>query len=263
MSTSWGGPESEQELSSIGPEHEAFEQMAAEGKVVIAAAGDNGAADRGTTGTDNADFPSSDPYVIAAGGTSLTLDSHNNIVSESAWSGAGGADSIIFAEPAYQTAAAADSLGFASNTSCTDDLTSDPNGNFPTTAADLCAGAGNASRQTSDMSMDADPSTGYALYYDGRWLVFGGTSFVAPELAGLFAILSGDNIANAGTGLVGPGPVTVYCAATDGNLATDFNDITNGSNGPAGVFDAGTGWDHPTGWGTPNASVLLGDALTS
>lgn len=243
ISTSWGSPESGS--STEASEDQAFIQAVSQGQVILAAAGDNGAKD-GASGIDNADFPSSDPYVVAAGGTHLVLDGNNAISSESAWTGAGGADSVYFAEPAYQTGSAA----WVSNTSCKGDET----GIFST---DGCAAASNASRQSSDMSMDADPATGYSLYYNGRWAVFGGTSFVAPELAGMFAIAVAQKGGRLGSSFGGPS--LIFCVANGPNVAADFNDITTGSNG----FSAATGWDHPTGWGTPkNADSLITDIAT-
>jgi kumamolisin len=247
VSTSWGLNETQSGLASIGAEHDAFVQMATQGQIVVAAAGDDGAGDA-FTGLDNADFPSSDPFVVAAGGTTLLL-SGSTVISETAWGGAGGADSLYFAEPAFQTGAA----GWVPNTACSEDVTADPAYTDDTT--DVCTGAGNASRQSSDMSMDADPGTGYSIYYNGRWEVFGGTSFVAPQLAGLYADLASIDLANAGSGLVGPGPALVFCLAAS-DAAADFRDITSGSNG----FAAGAGWDHPTGWGVPDATSFITDA---
>ena len=255
VSTSWGLNETQSGLASIGAEHDAFVQMATQGQTVMAAAGDDGSNDRfsGNNG-DNADFPSSDPFVIAAGGTTLFLDNTNFIVEEDAWSGAGGADSLYFAEPSFQTSAA----GWVSNTNCSEDVTSDSN--YVDDQTGVCTAAGAPSRQSSDISMDADPSTGYSIYYNGRWEVFGGTSFVAPELAGFFAILAGQDITiNSATGFEGSGPELVFCAAAT-NPSGDFHDITSGSNGN---FSAGTGWDHPTGWGSPDAALLAGDLAAS
>lgn len=255
VTTSWGLNETQSGLGSISAEHDAFVQMTTQGQIVMAAAGDDGSADR-TTGSDNADYPSADPFVIAAGGTSLTLNGSNQISNEVAWTtvngqgGTGGADSKYFAEPAFQASAA----GWVSNTSCSEDVTSDP-ALTSTNPGDFCNAAGNPSRQSSDMSMDANPGTGYSIYYNGRWEVFGGTSFVAPELAGLFAILKQQAGGRVG---FGSGPGLVFCTAAV-NSAESFNDITSGNNG---LFSAGTGWDHPTGWGTPNASLFLTDAAT-
>lgn len=252
ISTSWGSPESGS--ATEASEDQAFIQAVTQHMVILAAAGDNGASDGGgPSHPDNADFPSSDPYVVAAGGTHLKLNNDNSINTETAWTGAGGADSVLFAEPAYQHASA----GWVSNSSCVSDTTA-------TFAVDGCVftSTPTASRQSSDMSMDADPQTGYALYYNGRWAVFGGTSFVAPELAGMFAIA----VTQHGARLVNSfgGPSLIFCAANGLNVAADFNDITVGTNGVNGnhKFDAGIGWDHPTGWGTPkNAASLITDIV--
>jgi kumamolisin len=257
VTTSWGSAESggTPAPASVIAEHGSFQQMTSEGMVIMAAAGDDGSADR-ATGTDNADFPSSDPYVIAAGGTSLSLNPDNSIGQESAWSGAGGADSKFFAEPDYQISSTQST--FVGNAACDGDHTGDfldDTSDTPNEAGDGCTAAGADSRQSSDMSMDANPGTGYAIYFNGRWEVFGGTSFVAPELAGLFA-----NLTNQAGGRVGSGPVLIYCVANDGNYSVTFHDITSGSNGK---FSADTGWDHPTGWGTPDASEFITDALNN
>jgi kumamolisin len=252
VSTSWGSPESGS--SSEAAEDQSFIQAVAEGMVVLAAAGDNGASDgAGPSSPDNADFPASDPFVVAAGGTHLVLNPNNTISSESAWTGAGGADSKEFAEPAYETASA----GWVSNASCVSDTTA-----VFTVDGCVFTGTPTASRQSSDMSMDADPATGYSLFYNGRWAVFGGTSFVAPELAGMFAIAVAQH-SNARLGVAG-GSSLLFCVANGPNVAADFNDITVGSNGVNGnnIFDAATGWDHPTGWGSPkNAGGLITDII--
>jgi kumamolisin len=260
VTTSWGLCEPGNfgaDPAAIASEDESFLQGTAQNQTFMAAAGDGGAQDRcnANNGPDNADFPSSDPNVIAAGGTSLFLNNDNTIAFESAWGGAGGADSVFFAEPAYETATPL----WISNTSCIADTTANAFHNVnPITA---CTAAGNPSRQSSDIAMDADPSTGYSLYYNGRWMVFGGTSFVAPELAGLFA-----QIVKADGGRVGSGPVLIFCDATQNSgatYATDFNDVTTGNNGAHGIFDAGAGWDHPTGWGTPNAANFVANLVAN
>ena len=253
ISTSWGSPEPDNsnptgvQFSTLAAEDELFVQASTQGIPVFAAAGDNGAAD-GTANPDTADYPSSDPNVVAAGGTTLVLNPDNTIASESAWKGAGGADSILFAQPSYQSA-------LTSNTSCIDDT--ETNGGLDSTTA--CTAAGNASRQSSDMSMDADPATGYSIYFNGRWEVFGGTSFVAPELAGFFAVVTARyrTAAVALTARIGNGGSLIYNEA--GTNPSDFNDITDGSNG----FPAGAGWDHPTGWGTPHAGDTMANNIVN
>ncbi len=222
MTTSWGTAESNMSSSTMTADDNIFKQAAAQGISVFAAAGDNGSADS-TSNSDTADYPSSDPYVLAAGGTNLVLTSGNTISSETAWSNGGGAESSVYSEPSWQVGQGVPQ---------------------------------NGKRNTADLSMDADPNTGYSVLLNGSWAVYGGTSFVAPELAGLWAIGVSDN---GGTRL-GQANEAVYNDANSSNYANDFNDVTSGSNG---AFSAGTGWDHPTGWGTPIATSLINDIVAA
>ncbi len=215
MTTSWGEPESDASSSTLTSDDNIFKQAAAQGISVFAAAGDNGSSD-GTSNSDTADYPSSDPYVVACGGTTLTLNSNNTIASETAWSDTGGAVSAVFSEPSWQVGNGVPQNGY---------------------------------RNTSDIAMDADPNTGYSVYEGGSWSVYGGTSFVAPQMAGLIAVKDSET----GTRL-GQTNSLIYNDANTSNYATDFNDITSGSNG---AFSAGPGWDHPTGWGSPQATNLI------
>ncbi len=114
------------------------------------------------------------------------------------------------------------------------------------TAATQCSGKANA-----DVSAVADPSTGVAVYdsyaYQGTsgWLVFGGTSASSPIIASVYA-LSGNT---AG-----------YPASYTWAHASGLHDVTSGSNGtcPTPVWcTAGSGWDGPTGLGTPNGTAAF------
>jgi subtilase family serine protease len=111
------------------------------------------------------------------------------------------------------------------------------------TAATQCSGKANA-----DVSAVADPNTGVSVYdstaYQGAsgWQVYGGTSASAPIIASVYA-LSGNT---AG-----------YPASYTWGHAAGLNDVTSGSNGtcsPAIWCNAATGWDGPTGLGTPNGT---------
>jgi subtilase family serine protease len=102
---------------------------------------------------------------------------------------------------------------------------------------------GCARRTVADVSAVADPNTGVAVYdsyrYQGAagWMVFGGTSASAPIIAGAFALGGGTS------------PSEPY--GHTGSL----HDVTSGSNGNCSVAylcTAGTGFDGPTGLGTPN-----------
>ncbi|MEZ0094392.1 S8 family serine peptidase [Streptacidiphilus sp. EB129] len=145
--------------------------------------------------------------VIAVGGTSLTRSTTARGWTETAWSRSGSGCSAWIAKPAWQH-------------------DSD------------CPGRGVA-----DVSADADPATGVAVYatVDGGWVEVGGTSASAPVIAGVIAL--------AGN----PGKLTdaAYLYAR----SKDLYDVTSGSNGYCGggyLCTAGTGYDAPTGNGTPD-----------
>jgi len=98
-------------------------------------------------------------------------------------------------------------------------------------------------RMEADVSAVADPNTGVAVYgpsgfLGSAWLVFGGTSVAAPLIGGVYGV-------NGGSVNYGSNPY--------GDTA-DLNDVTSGSNGSCGgtyFCTAGTGYDGPTGLGTP------------
>jgi subtilase family serine protease len=157
-------------------------------------------------------FPASSPHVTAVGGTSLRRAGNSRGWSETTWAGAGSGCSLIYAKPSWQTGVT--------------DLS--------------CA----LNRMEADVSAVADPSTGVAVYGPTRgtrsgWMVFGGTSVGAPLIAGLYGA-NGDSVLN------GRNPYD-----HTGNLF----DVTSGSNGSCSgsyLCTAGTGYDGPTGLGTPN-----------
>ena len=102
------------------------------------------------------------------------------------------------------------------------------------------------------MAGDADPATGYQVLVDGQQLVIGGTSAVAPLWAGLIALIN-QKLAQP-VGYLNP----VLYSLPSGSAA--FGDITVGNNdisGQNGPYQAGTGWDACTGWGSPNGANLL------
>jgi hypothetical protein len=105
-------------------------------------------------------------------------------------------------------------------------------------------------RMAGDVSADADPGTGLAVYASeiGGWLVVGGTSAAAPIVAGSLTALG---VANGH-----------FTPAWVWQNPQAFFDVTSGSNGTCGgqasyVCNAGSGYDGPTGWGTPDGAAIL------
>ena len=101
--------------------------------------------------------------------------------------------------------------------------------------------AGCANRAEADVSAVADPNHGVAVF-DGGWVLEGGTSVAAPIIAATFALATPPR----------PGD---YPASYLYSHTTWLNDVTSGSsNGGCGapICKPGTGWDGPTGLGTPN-----------
>jgi subtilase family serine protease len=111
---------------------------------------------------------------------------------------------------------------------------------------------GCARRTVADVSADADPSTGASVYdsygYQGQsgWFKVGGTSLSAPLIAAVYA-------------LAGNGGSTSYGSFPYANTS-GLVDVSVGSNGSCGgtyLCTASTGYDGPTGLGTPNGTAAF------
>jgi kumamolisin len=227
VSISWGGPESSWTQQALTSFNSACEDASTIGVTILVASGDDGSTDGTSSGTPTVDFPASSPYVLACGGTKLTL-SGTKISSEQAWNelsanegATGGGVSEVFALPSYQQSAGVPKA---------------PNG-F-------------AGRGVPDVAGDADPETGYNVFVDGQQTVIGGTSAVAPLWAGLLARINQSLKKNVG--YLNP---LLYTNSVEATL----HDITVGNNG---TYSAGPGWDACTGLGTPDGAALLA-ALSS
>jgi kumamolisin len=224
VSISWGGPEESFSEQSLTAYDEAFQAAAALGVTVCAAAGDDGSTDGVSDGKQHADFPASDPFVLACGGTSLRISGKTAV--ENVWNelqqgggATGGGISDVFGLPDYQKHAG-----------------------VPPSLNDH-----KVRRGIPDVSGDADPQTGYEIFVDGQSSVFGGTSAVAPLMAGLTARLN----QQAGKALGFLNPVLYQQSESSGA----FHDVTQGSNGG---YSAAAGWDACTGLGSPDGAKLLG-----
>jgi kumamolisin len=220
ISISWGAPESGWTAQAMNALDAACQSAAALGITITVAAGDNGSTD-GATGN-NVDFPASSPHVLACGGTTLAGNG-SNITSEVVWNeqangegATGGGVSNVFPLPSWQA-------------------------NAKVPAPSVSTGG----RGVPDVCGDADPVTGYQVRVDGKNLVIGGTSAVAPLWAGLIALNNQQNGKSAG--FLQP---QIYAAKG----VSAFNDIVSGNNGG---FSAGPGWDACTGLGSPIGAKLI------
>jgi subtilase family serine protease len=230
--------------------HAALQAAAQHHVTVVGASGDVGAVGEpchvvsGLTGgpfppVQEVNLPAADPLVLGAGGTTLTA-SHKTgaYVSESAWDlpygdpgsqfqGSGGGFSRQLSRPAYQ---------------------------------DSVPGIG-SHRGVPDVAADAAPhiavvtATGAGIYtISGH----GGTSASAPLWAGLVALA--DQYAGRPLGFVNAG---IYRVAESSKYHAAFHDVTTGHNTVAfppttiNGYATSRGWDAVTGWGSPDASVLV------
>jgi len=210
---------------------------------VAVAAGDFGAEGQPCTATPTPAravvFPASDPLALAVGGTSLDASHRTGTyIGETVWNrpgsgvpgvvASGGGFSRDFARPAYQ--AAVPGIG--------------------------------ARRGVPDVASDADPDTGIAFVEagGGQFGIFpaGGTSAGAPVWAGIVAMA--DQYAGRHLGFINP---AIYQIGRSAQYHRAFHAVTKGNNtvlvGSVTVkgFDAVPAWDPVTGWGSPNAQVLI------
>lgn len=223
VSISWGGPESSWTQQAMTAMDDAFAEAAALGVTVCVAAGDNGSGDGVNDGRAHVDFPAASPNVLACGGTRL-VGNGRTISSETVWndsSGAtGGGISDVFAVPPYQQKANVP-----------------PSANPPGT---------HRGRGVPDVAGNADPVTGYTVQIDGKAMVIGGTSAVAPLWAALVARIN-QHLGRA-IGFVNP---LLYALPSPGPV---MHDIVKGDNGQ---YHARPGWDACTGNGTPDGAKLM------
>jgi kumamolisin len=243
ISISYGLCEIMADRGSIATYHNIFTQARAQGITLFASSGDAGAFDCVHAQADSPNrlsvsSPASDPFVTAVGGTSLYLQ-NGQAGQEFVWAdparrdGGGGGVSGYFKLPDYQQ-------GYRLNNF-------NPNG----------------ARQVPDVSGNADPRTGYAIYCSfgqdcNGWFRVGGTSASAPMWAGATAVINQYLEAHLRTGqarVVGPQQFyQLQTLWTQGQLAANpYRDVTQGNNL---YYPAGTGYDLAVGLGVPDFSNL-------
>ena len=132
------------------------------------------------------------PLFATAGYTSEAQAATDPTFAEVA--GGGGGYSVFESEPSYQRGVSGVSsysdIAYLTPTT----VTSSQGLPLPTAFAfnptpQVATGQSNGGRATPDLSFDADPNTGYSLYdpqfqalYGSDFILYGGTSFVAPQL---------------------------------------------------------------------------------
>ena len=233
LSISWGQSEDAWTAQARTALDQAFVDAAALGVTVCVASGDNGSSDAQTDGGVHVDFPASSPHALGCGGTSLRLSAAGAPPQETVWNdgasrgATGGGVSDAFGLPSWQNGVGVPARAGSGGT----------------------AGTPGTGRGVPDVAGDADPATGYQVLVDGKAVVIGGTSAVAPLWAALVCRLTqglGHRL-----GLLQP---AIYAGATAGTTPLGFRDITTGSNG---AYTAGPGWDACTGLGVPSGQQLL------
>ncbi len=251
ISNSWGGPEAGE---PAGQENNtAFNQP---GIVITASAGDNGYLNWDDGEGRYANFPASSPHVVAVGGTRLELGVNGGRVSETVWNGlgaSGGGCSSVFTAPSWQQS-----------------------------VSDWSAVGCGSHRSIADISADADPYTGVAIYDASNkcedetgvhWCSIGGTSLASPLIAAVYALAGGAHgVAYPAKTLYegelkAPGALHDITSGSNGECTANFNSrgISGCSAGQEAAASckgtlsclAGSGYDGPTGVGTPNGIVAF------
>jgi hypothetical protein len=206
-----------------------FQEYQAQGQSFFVASGDAGAY-TGSNATDSS-YPAESVFAIAVGGTDLTTNGAGGPwSSETAWpDSSGGPADNGFAIPSWQSGVASSSNGGSTTIR-----------NLPDVAAEA-----NFDNILCDDGTCTDNQTG-------------GTSYAAPRWAGFIALANQQSVANGNStvGFINP---TIYSIGKSTSFTSDFHDITSGNNnnGKGKSFNAVTGYDLVTGWGSPNGQNLI------
>jgi subtilase family serine protease len=227
-------------LSSL---NDSLKRASAEGMSVLVASGDYGAYDCQDSELSVGVLAAS-PYVTSVGGTTLFLRSGGTYNYEAGWEGpleevgSGGGLSTLYLRPSWQAGPGVQN------------------------------GYSNGMREVPDVSLDADPLTGYAIYYSETgcssqcWQIVGGTSAATPLWASLVLLINqlAERHSLHPLGFLNQALYQLGAEAGNGGITAPlpFHDVTIGGNL---YYDATPGWDYCSGWGSPDGSVLAGDLL--
>jgi kumamolisin len=187
--------------------------------------------------------PASSPWVLAVGGTNLTLNADNTIASTGAW------NDTAYPAPFTKTAGGGGLSTFVSRPWW------QPAQPFTNSKY----------RMVPDIAAFADASPGYPIVCSsgvqsctgsGQSIAFvGGTSAATPLVAGMIALWKQQARAQ---GLPNPGFVAPLLTTLAQHSPPAFLDITQGTNALFGgsCCPTRTGFDLATGWGSPVANVI-------
>ena len=268
ISNSWGDAGEVTTSDAVTAYETVFEQAALQGISVLFSSGDSGD-ELANTGLKQADYPATEPYVTAVGGTATGIGDDGSRVFDTGWGtrtyslskdqkswtpggylyGAGGGVSTLFNQPSYQHGVVAKQLS--------------------------------GGRAVPDVAMDADPQTGMLIgqtqkFSDGTYYAeyrIGGTSLASPLMAGMTALAVEHN-SGRGFGLLNPiiykrsalfDDVLPVKSPNWGVVRVNYVNSENAADGLAYIvrtfgqdssLPVTKGWDQVTGRGVPNPSFL-------
>ncbi|RKP45191.1 peptidase S53 [Trinickia fusca] len=212
---------------TVAAEDQIFATAVAQGQTFSVSSGDEGVYECNNRGipdgsTYSISWPASSPNVISVGGTTIYTNSSGGWASETVWNegvdGNGklwastGGFSVVEPKPSWQNSLK---------------VSPTPTG-----------------RAVPDISFDAAQGSGALVYNYGQIQQIGGTSLSSPIFVGFWARLESANSNSLGF------PASSIYSAVPATPSL-VHDITSGNNGDGGYgYNAGKGWDYPTGFGS-------------
>jgi hypothetical protein len=297
ITTSWGDCEQEVQLGEPGiqqAENFLFQQAAAQGQTVFSAAGDTGSDDcnafrppEPAAGQNplSVDDPGSQPYVVSAGGTTITdaatVPAQEHVWNDGAeWGGGGGGISMSWAMPSWQLDSKVPGIVLPGSPEYTNAAGVEQKFGYPQSfCQSFLPGASSSTpcRTVPDVSAQADEFTGAVTIYsklfksevpDG-WITIGGTSSAAPIWAAMLTEINASPTCaehpatSDGVGFAAP--LLYGVASNPAAYAASFNDITEGNDDIYGLddgktFPARAGYDLASGLGSPRLTDAGGTA---
>ena len=261
----------------------AYALAALKGTTVFASAGDYGADNSPLGFTEaNPSYPSSSPWVTAVGGT--MGDPYSLPYSPSCSGPTCSTGLVTFLNtascqlstlPPYTTTPSCTPVGYGAEQVWNEPLLGIASGGAPSLYFHTPLyqfGLGLSARATPDVSYNAAVDGGVFGYWTageslgvpGGFYIFGGTSAGSPQWSAI-AALADQLAAQEHKGTIGfINPAIYLIGHTSYLYSRDFHDITVGNNIVAGStigFNAQSGWDDASGWGTPNVANLVPDLV--